>query len=408
MYKVLIADDESIIRNALAGAFDWEEYCMEVVGLSKNGMEALEHVKTLRPDICLLDIQMPLLNGLELIEKMNAIDEDIVKVIISGHDEFEFARKAIELGVNHYILKPIDEEDFKGILIKIKQQLDEKKRISALQKRRDHMLSANRELLRDELLTEWILGHQLGSEDGEISEETLLEYGIQFTHATGLVWVGITYPMSLVHNERVKEKQYDECKKRLEKHFEDDASFCFVRLFSDCFLLLCNAADENRWNGIKNELKTVIGANNEWSICVHKKLTTGCYIKLPAVFAEFSEWLSKEFNYLPMVKRVKKYIEENFQDMQLRFSTFAEENNISLSYLSKLFKKETGMSCIDYLIQFRIQQSLGLLTTTSLKICEISDRVGYSSQHYYCEAFKKVMGMAPTEYRRRNKVAGDV
>lgn len=407
MYKVLIADDESIIRNALAGAFRWQDYCMEIVALSKNGLEALEHVKKLRPDICLLDIQMPLLSGLELIEKLNGIDEDIVKVIISGHDEFEFARKAIELGVNHYILKPIDEGDFKNILIKIKQQLDEKKRLAALQKRRDQMLSSNRKLLRDELITDWILGQKQDGENADLCDETLLEYGVQFSHATGLVWVGITYPMNLVHNEPIKEKQYAQCRTRLEKHFEKDASFCFVRLFSDCFLLLCDACDEMRWNDIKDELRPVISQDNEWSISIHKRRTTGCYQKLPAEFAKFSDYLSKEYDYLPMVKRVKKYIEENYQDMQLRFSAFAEENNISLSYLSKLFKNETGMSCIDYLIQYRIQQSLALLSVTNLKICDISDRVGYSSQHYYCEAFKKVMGMAPSEYRRRNKAAGD-
>jgi two-component system response regulator YesN len=132
-------------------------------------------------------------------------------------------------------------------------------------------------------------------------------------------------------------------------------------------------------------------------------MVKGTYKDLPKAFAELNESLNNEVQYMPMVKRVKKYVEDNYQDMQLRLSIFAEQNNVSLSYISKLFKHETGVSFTDYLIRYRIKRSLEFLSDTDYKVCEISERVGYSSQHYYCEAFKKVMGMAPTEYRRKKK-----
>ncbi len=401
MYKVLIADDERIIRNALMSAFDWAEYGMEVVATGKNGWEAISLVRTFRPDICLLDIQMPLLNGLELIERINMIDKSILKIIISGHDEFEYARKAVDLGVYSYILKPIDEEEFAKLLVKVKLQLDDERKELMANKRKERMIQENRNLLRDGLLSEWITGGlKLTSENGT-PEEYFEDLGFALSEVTGMIWVNISFPVGIIENESMKEQQMKQCRKRLEKYFANDASFCFVRLFSDSFLLLYHAADGERWDDMQKELMPVICSDNSWNIIVHKRPVKGSYKDLPAVFAELNESLKNEVQYMPMVKRVKKYVEDQYQDMQLRLSKFAEQNNVSLSYISKLFKHEAGVSFTDYLIRYRIKRSLELLSDTDYKVCEISERVGYSSQHYYCEAFKKVMSISPTEYRRK-------
>ncbi len=124
---------------------------------------------------------------------------------------------------------------------------------------------------------------------------------------------------------------------------------------------------------------------------------------LPQAYSELNEKSNKELRYLPMVNRVKRHVEDNYQDMNLRLSTFATASRISMSYLSKLFKNEMGVSFIDFLIRFRIKKSLELLEETNLKIREISELVGYSSQHYFCEAFKKVIGMTPSGYRRKKQ-----
>lgn len=398
MYKVLIADDESIIRTALAEAFQWEKYGMEVVGLCKNGLEALELVKTEHPDICLLDIQMPLLSGLALIEKINEIDEDIINIIITGHDEFEYARTAIRLGVYNYILKPIEEDEFVEMLIKIKEELDNRSLTKENQLRKDKILNESREVLRDEFLNEWICG----TKNNLKVEEFLKDFDIHFAQNIGMVYVHISYPVGILEKERLKQEQLYKCRERLDKHFYEDKSYCFIKLFSNRFVLLFNAEDSERWDNIKIELEQVICTNNNrWKIFIQKKLVKTDFENIPQVFAALSEESKKELMYLPVVNRVKRHVEENYQDMNLRLSAFAKANRISMSYLSKLFKNETGVSFIDYLIRFRIKKSLELLNETNFKIREISERVGYSSQHYYCEAFKKVMDMTPTEYRRK-------
>jgi two-component system response regulator YesN len=94
-FKVLIADDERVIRESLG---------FSVCGLASNGLEALEMAKSLMPDLILVDIRMPLLSGLQMIERTRVALPEVLFIIISGHDEFDFARKAINLGVKDYLL----------------------------------------------------------------------------------------------------------------------------------------------------------------------------------------------------------------------------------------------------------------------------------------------------------------
>ncbi|MDL2233934.1 response regulator [Ruminococcaceae bacterium OttesenSCG-928-L11] len=110
MTSLLIADDEKVIRESLAGCLDWESIGIQVVGCCANGLDALDAIIDESPDIVLTDIKMPGLSGLELVQKMQDIDRDIEFIILSGYREFDFAQKAIELGVRRYLLKPVSEE----------------------------------------------------------------------------------------------------------------------------------------------------------------------------------------------------------------------------------------------------------------------------------------------------------
>ena len=110
MLSLLIADDEKVIRESLVECLDWAAIGIRVVGCCADGLEALDAILDEAPDIVMTDIKMPGLNGLDLIEKMQGIDRDIEFIILSGYREFDFAHKAIELGVRRYLLKPVSEE----------------------------------------------------------------------------------------------------------------------------------------------------------------------------------------------------------------------------------------------------------------------------------------------------------
>jgi len=123
--KVILIDDEEIIREGLRQEIDWESLNMTVVGEAEDGLAALDLVATITPDIVITDIRMPFMNGLEIIEKIKAKNPETYIIIISGHDEFQYAQRALKLGAYDYLLKPIDLEAVKTSLKNIGAKYDE-------------------------------------------------------------------------------------------------------------------------------------------------------------------------------------------------------------------------------------------------------------------------------------------
>lgn len=120
MFKILIADDEPKFREYLRTSIDWKAYGFEICAEARNGVEALEMASRVPPHIALLDINMPLMDGITLTEKLKELCSGISVVLITGHSEFEYARKAIKLGVDDYVLKPFKKDELLSTLIKLK------------------------------------------------------------------------------------------------------------------------------------------------------------------------------------------------------------------------------------------------------------------------------------------------
>lgn len=125
MYNILVVDDEATVRNGIvkfiSSTFEHSKvYCAE------NGVHALEVAKKHIPDILLTDVNMPKMNGIDLIIQIKNINPQIEIVIISGYDDFAYAQKAIELSINQYILKPIDRDELVSVLNKLFQKIKDK------------------------------------------------------------------------------------------------------------------------------------------------------------------------------------------------------------------------------------------------------------------------------------------
>lgn len=124
--NLIIVEDEPRLRNALAHNIPWEKHDIEVVGLAANGLEALELVGRKKPDIMLIDIQMPEMDGLTLLRELKERREigSLTRLIIlSGHDNFEFAQLALEYGVSKYLLKPAGEEEILEAVLEARRSL---------------------------------------------------------------------------------------------------------------------------------------------------------------------------------------------------------------------------------------------------------------------------------------------
>ena len=118
--RVLLVDDEIMIREGFKRLFDWEAHDCEVVGEAADGMEALSGIDTLCPDIVIMDINIPIMNGLKVIQLSRIKHPEIAFVIVSGYDDFSYCREALRLKITDYILKPVNYEEFGSCIDNLK------------------------------------------------------------------------------------------------------------------------------------------------------------------------------------------------------------------------------------------------------------------------------------------------
>lgn len=123
MIRIMIVDDMPIFLEYLRGCIDWNSYGFEICCEASDGREALEKIEEFYPDVVLTDITMPYVNGLELAEKVTRDYPDISVILITGNNEFEYARKAVKLGVCDYIVKPFEKEELILSLLKLQDNI---------------------------------------------------------------------------------------------------------------------------------------------------------------------------------------------------------------------------------------------------------------------------------------------
>ena len=121
LYKIMLVDDEEEVRKSIINKIDWADAGFEVIGDAENGKDALEKIEQNEPDVVLTDIKMPYMDGLTMAETIRQLYPSVKIVIFSGFDEFEYAKEAVHLEVEEYILKPVN-------LKEIQTTLDEKVR----------------------------------------------------------------------------------------------------------------------------------------------------------------------------------------------------------------------------------------------------------------------------------------
>lgn len=122
MYRILLVDDEILVRDAIKENIDWKGIGCELVGDCENGQQAAEFVKENPVDSVLTDILMPYMDGMELSHFLHDNYPDIVIVIFSGFGEFEYAKKAIQYNVSEYLLKPVTAMELTGVIEKMKKR----------------------------------------------------------------------------------------------------------------------------------------------------------------------------------------------------------------------------------------------------------------------------------------------
>jgi len=533
LYTVILVDDEEDVRQAIINKLDWEAIGFQVIGYADNGEDALEIVERLRPDVVMTDIKMPFMDGLTLSKKLKQISKDIKIIVFSGFDQFEYAKEAIKLEVEEYILKPINAIELKSVFDRIKEKLDnEINRKRDIDQLRQYYLESL-PIMKEQLL--------IGLLEGRLSKKRIIErmktYEIKFDYPyymAGIVHtdnpygkikteedfsppIGLTtlslkqivdedlnsccdfisciYLESVVVIALLKEPKQsnefihimDQICKSAYRILENNTSAGIGFLCSDMMDL--NQSYQGAKNAIDyrilfepnqaiyiQDVESHVSDRNVWESryteSILREIKLGEVADLVKAIQDLIDYIKKssisfqlyqislmemiteifklgrayqldmdkvfgaDFNinnkiyqfdtleslklwlrdiclnvrgYIRrertdttkiLIEKAVNYIVEHYTNSELSVDMMCNYLNVSATYFSTIFKRETGMNFVNYLTKVRLDKALHLLNTTDEKTYNISAIIGYPEPNYFSYVFKKQYGVSPSNYRK--------
>jgi len=394
LWKVLIADDEPIIREGIRYSVNWDRLNMEVVAEAEDGEEAIEKAILHTVDILLVDINMPIVNGLKVIQQVKTELPHCQVVIITGYDEFKYAQEAVRLHVSDYLLKPVDPDQLEVILNKIQEELVKRKEQNHLWSNTFAQISKNMSTLKMEFCREWLLGN-LHSDEIE-SQLRFLQLPVSIPQQ----FLAISSTEYLEKRQLMGESEKESYQKKLIERITTVFTDYDIIFFHDDMGSICILAWQVFPSNFAARIEEIF--KKEWNmyITVYTRENAEDYVHITSFYKEYRDYMENEINISPIVRRAKTILEHRYNDPTISLEKVAIELQVSSVYLSRLFKKELGMNFVQLLTRKRISKAIYLLQSTDYPIVAISELVGYDSQHYFSTAFKKATGVSPNRYRR--------
>jgi two-component system response regulator YesN len=397
MWKVLIADDEPKIRRGLRKAIERVRTDMQVVAEAEDGETAFALVQKEQPDILMIDVRMPFLNGLELIERINAENCDCIIIVVSGHDEFEYAQRALQLKVFEYVLKPVPQELLAGVLERAAEALDSGRRQRQYLAWAHDQLERNLPLLREQFLRDWTRGRLSPVELAE--QARFLE--VKTSGSASLAVIHVVDRAIAISDERERRLALYAVRSAVEECF---ARFSPLWVFADerdDIVALCACAGGKDWVEAAARIESRVVPSLCQALIVVQASVPDAGPGVPEAYEALSAELAERGSHRALVAQAQRYIDAHFGEATLDLEEVASSARISPGYLSRLLKLETGFSFVDYLARVRINKAVQMMSDPSVKVYEVAEAVGYQSQHYFSRAFKRVFGRPPVEYRKQ-------
>lgn len=210
MYKVLIVDDEKIIREGMAGAIEWDELNLKLAGAVSNGMEGLIQLRNGDIDIAIVDIKMPVMDGIAMIEKVREEGIQTEFIIISGYDDFEYAHRAMGNGVKYFLLKPTQPQEITDALKDIIAQIGRKEKAVYIENKYKESAEKLKKLMKEQFLRDCILGRVYSDEEEKYYLENL-EMDEKNFSAVALQVNIKTSPENIFFVRSIAEEYFGEC-----------------------------------------------------------------------------------------------------------------------------------------------------------------------------------------------------
>ena len=525
-YKVLLVDDEEEVIDTIERKINWEELGFEVAGRAQNGVKALEIAEKTQPDVVITDIKMPYMDGLELSRNLKKENTDIKIMILTGFDEFEYAKEAVHLEIEDYVLKPVNANELTKCMQRLRDALDKEWDEKLNVKKLEEYYMESLPLLQTNFFCSLIEGRANENDIDKFLEayKITLEgpvYCCVVLHTSENQVPDTMSPllltMSVQREAREKLGEKWSCRDFtylgnvvmiVEMKSEDSISqltddcdrFC---KWADRFLgavvtvgigKVCDrlidisssyegareaityrvlygtkrsiytgdispkgqrssaALDDIRMNelfkaihiGAVEDIESAVGSivskmrdsvatvteynyaameivGNLYRFCANNYLDFDEHIgdvknpyetvphmddsALTAWITQVGVSVSDELkkarssSLRQLIVEAKNMVSTDYSDPDMSLDNVCSRLGVSNSYFSSVFKKETGLSFITYLTDYRMEQALKLILETNEKSYEIAEHVGYADANYFSYVFKRKFGMSPSKYR---------
>ena len=412
LYTVIVADDEDELREAVCTMIPWEDYGFRLVGNASNGLDALQLVEKLEPDLLLTDIRMPFISGIELARQVREVRPATNIAFLSGYDDFEYAKQAIQYNILSYMLKPLTLEGLGAELRNIRQKIDAQFALF-----RQASPRMDEQDLRAAMLMPLVLD-DYPDPDGEPHAEA-------FARQCGLLRDADDHPYYTVMVSTLLSEDGSNCtdlafaasvNTLAAKYLRGVGFFASGKVIS---VLLGNLSDfEEYLHILADEIPQMAFRvlNKRCRIGVSRAVRS--LTSLHEAYRQAMEALRQgdkteggaQFisDLAPAVKggnllcqRALDTLDQHYMEADLSLVSLSGILDVSPNHLSACIKKYAGETFINILIRKRMEAARDLLSSSPLKIQEVAQRCGYTDQHYFSYCFKKYCGESPNAMRRR-------
>jgi len=357
MLRAIVVDDIAIIRSKITSQINESNLPIFVTGVAENGQEAVSYLDSYYADVCITDIKMPVMDGLELIRIIRGKYPWMVSLVISSYDEFEYARKSIQLDAVDYILKPVDQEQLEEALGKAVSRIDTYRNAFA-----DSILLTHRSVC-DELLEHWLEYIRLDKSSFEELIQQTADKICKFTEDKVYL---MPYLAKKWINSVSTELNISLPEMCLNKYDTSTEPLLYKNIM-DVSLQCCH-------NILQNGLDLIQSQLNEMKSGYQRKI----------------------------IDKLVEYIHENYMRSDFTLQEMADYVSMSKNYLSKLFKQEMKVTIWNYIIDLRMKKAKDLLSDPNTKNFEVAESIGYTDYIHFSRLFKQYNGISAQEYRKRS------
>ena len=423
MYKVLLVDDEYMITEGLKRLIPFDKWDMEVVATANHADDALDYVQEHPVDIVISDVNMPDKTGLEMIGEMKDLLPDAYYILLSGYQEFDYVKKAMNLNVVDYLVKPVDKVELGHLLEKIVTQLREK-----VQEPETLSQQLDEEAFKAHLTQKenWWIGLSKEKQGNFVIPYYVLGQDWQIVIAAQKFDGLLVMPFELPYQANFEKWKFDVEKALFYGTVNLDQSESLFSYYEPIYRVII----QGNLQQIIDELTLLeqIVLENTPRVSITKQLFTQFVMDVFHLFehlkaddmtdivknihaittfedlvAYTKETLTSFFGQYRMNENVVSVLEVIGRDYkkELSLKDISKDLFINPVYLGQLIKKETNSTFAELLNKQRIKAAQQLLLSTNDSIEDICYTVGYSNVGYFYKVFRKLCGKSPKAYRKQ-------